>query len=702
MEALKLKFPLNKIDFASDKINKNVYAFASFFLPLLLYYLTAARTITSYADSAELITAASNLNAAHPPGYPLYILLGRLFALLPTGSMAFRVNLLSCFLGALTVYFVYKTFHKVGFAPLSSFLASQIIAFSYSFWLYSLTAEVYSLNSFFAALIIYLTILWGEKSKLNENKTADRILWLLAFVSGLAFSNHTSIILLVPGLFFLVWAVDKTVIFTKIAKLILFFGLGLIPYVLVFFFAKTPHYPLFGNLPTLSRFWAYITRADYGGFFSAGPANNPVASGIQELIFYYLGLLFSRFTFLAPVIAFYFVLASFLRKQVVFISLSVIFLTTALFFPLFALRGASAADFHSQGVIERFALLGFLILGMVFLFGLHWLITDFKPKKANLIFSFISLPLALYLLISNYPNVNKKNYLLAKNYALNIITQVEPNSLIFTTDDMTLFSLFYFVNAEKVKPDIILINANFLDSVDYQKELLVSWPDLYETASPYSYDVARDIIKLNQGVRPIYFVMLKDPYPYGFDGNPYYFSPMGLVLRADTSVNPKKLENNSLRNYWHTYDLSGLDKEYQDPFAQQAKQNYAFRAEVNAKIYYKSGCLTCAQADISFLSTVSSDPSKLKETLASLPSTKPQTANKTAQELLASAKEWISQDTGGDLTYFHRAVWDLEQAISLEPANYEANSLLSGLFKSIGLTQLASQYDKLPRPTTSP
>jgi len=702
IKAFITNFDLKKIDLTLAKIHHRFYALAAFFLPLLLYSMTTTRTITSYADSAELITAASNLDAAHPPGYPLYILLGKLFTLILSGPIAYRVNLLSCFLGALTVFFVYKIFRKVGFASLSAFIASQVIAYSYSFWLYSITAEVYALNNLFAVVIIYLSVCWGEKSRLDDNKAADRLLYLLAFICGLAFSNHSSIILLAPGLLYLIWSIDRAVLFRKIAKLLGFFVLGLCPFFLVFLFATGPHYPLFGNLPTLGRFVAYITRKDYGGFFSAGPAYNPVASGILGLISYYFKLLFSRYTFLAPVIGGYFVFASILRKQVVFIALSIIFLTTALFFPLFALRGASAADFHSQGVIERFALLGFIMLGLVFLFGLHWLITDFKPKKANLIFSLFGLPLALFLLFSNFPNVNKKDYQLAKNYALNILGQVEPNSLIFTTDDMSLFSLFYFINAEKLKPDIVLINANFLDSVDYQKELLITWPNLYKTTSPYSYDVARDIIISNQGKRPVYFVMLKDPYPYGFEANPYYLMPMGLVLKADTKTNLKQLELNSYRNFWNTYDLSGSDKDYRDPFAKQAKENYAFRAEVNAKVYYKSGCIPCAQNEITSLSAFIRDPAQIQGTLDSLAKITPATPKKTVQELLDSAKEWISQDTGSDLYYFHRAVWDLEQAITLEPVNYEAHSLLSGLFKSIGLTELADKYGQVPRPTTAP
>src|SRR5437764_6298231 len=73
-----------------------------------LYFLTAARDIV-VGDTAELITAAVTLGVAHPPGYPLFTMLGHLFSLLSFGSIPFRVNLLAVVCGALTVGVVYFT-----------------------------------------------------------------------------------------------------------------------------------------------------------------------------------------------------------------------------------------------------------------------------------------------------------------------------------------------------------------------------------------------------------------------------------------------------------------------------------------------------------------------------------------------------------------------------------------------------------------
>ena len=65
-----------------------------FILSFSTYVLTLCPTVSWY-DSGELISACYNLGIAHPTGYPLYTIFGRIFSLLPLGNSAFRVNILS-------------------------------------------------------------------------------------------------------------------------------------------------------------------------------------------------------------------------------------------------------------------------------------------------------------------------------------------------------------------------------------------------------------------------------------------------------------------------------------------------------------------------------------------------------------------------------------------------------------------------------
>ena len=669
-------------DVHGSRIPQAFYAAAAFVIPLATYILTAGRTVASFADSAELTTAAVNLDAAHPPGYPLFIILGKLFTLIPIGSFAFRVNLLSCTAAAATIFLIFHIVKKLGFPNLSALLASQVLAYSYSFWLYAITAEVYALNIFLFIAEIYFTLAWMQTSTSGKKQEATSSLYAMAFFFGLALANHMSILLVLPALAYAIWVTDSSAIFKQIVKLIMLAALGLTPYLFLIYAAAKPHYPLFGNLPDPHRLIAYIAREDYGGFLSAGPSNMGTLSGISDLFAFYLKLMFTRFTPLAPLLAGYFLLVSLVKQHRVLLFFSLILVMTTLF-PVFALRGATAADLHSQGTIERFSVLGLTMLGLTALVGLHGLFSA-KTAQSDRLFQIITTVLIAYLVFINVPNVNKADYRLTKNYALNILNQVEPDSIIFTSDDMTLFSLLYYVNAEKVKPDITLINTNYLEVIPYQKELKNHWPDLYQTDSSYSYDIARDIINYNQGKHPVYFVMLKDPYPLGFDGNPHILLPVGLLLKADVTTDSGTIRTSSLINSWGKYDLSDLTKKYKDPFAQLAQENYRFRAEVNTKIFYKAGCIPCAQNDISALSEMTSDRSDLQTALASIEPPKPETQPKSAQDFLKATQDKLTQPDP-TLFYLHRAVWDLEQALALEPDNREARTLLANLMRSIGL-----------------
>ncbi|MCK5596783.1 MAG: DUF2723 domain-containing protein, partial [Candidatus Eisenbacteria sp.] len=69
-------------------------AIVAFLVPLVIYICTLARAVT-FVDSGELSAVAATLGIAHPPGYPLFTLLGRLLSLIPVGTIPFRVGLVS-------------------------------------------------------------------------------------------------------------------------------------------------------------------------------------------------------------------------------------------------------------------------------------------------------------------------------------------------------------------------------------------------------------------------------------------------------------------------------------------------------------------------------------------------------------------------------------------------------------------------------
>src|SRR3982750_4274139 len=103
----------------------------------ILYFLTAARDIV-VGDTPELITAAATLGVAHPPGYPLFTILGHFFTLLPVGPIPFRVNLSSVVCDALTVGIIYLTGFRLTKSTVASGVSALFLAITPAFWSWSL------------------------------------------------------------------------------------------------------------------------------------------------------------------------------------------------------------------------------------------------------------------------------------------------------------------------------------------------------------------------------------------------------------------------------------------------------------------------------------------------------------------------------------------------------------------------------------
>jgi len=158
---------------------------------LCLYLRTMGRTVGE-ADSFEFQVIAPALGIAHPTGYPLYVLLGRLFALLPLGSVAWRVNLTSVVFSCASLLTLYLALRRVAVGPPVALLSALALAFSPLLWSQSVVAEVYALNLLFVAGVWALLIgLPGGAGR--------RRLWALSFLLGLSLTNHLTMVLLLPA-----------------------------------------------------------------------------------------------------------------------------------------------------------------------------------------------------------------------------------------------------------------------------------------------------------------------------------------------------------------------------------------------------------------------------------------------------------------------------------------------------------------------
>ncbi|HET9797001.1 MAG TPA: DUF2723 domain-containing protein, partial [Gemmatimonadaceae bacterium] len=204
---------------------------------LALYVVTLAPT-TAMWDASEYITAAYVLGIPHPPGNPLFVLLGRVASLLPVGGVAYRVNLLAALCSAVAagVWFlvaerVLAQWIRVRWVQLAgAVLAAVLSATAFTVWNQSVVNEkVYTVSLAFFAVVSWLTVLWCDDP---DGRRADRLLVLIAYLIGLGYTNHPAGFLVGPAVAtaVLVRRPRTLLRWRLIGAAVLALGLGLTPF----------------------------------------------------------------------------------------------------------------------------------------------------------------------------------------------------------------------------------------------------------------------------------------------------------------------------------------------------------------------------------------------------------------------------------------------------------------------------------------
>ncbi len=186
----------------------------------IIAFLTYLRTIaptTSFWDCGEFIACSYILGIPHPPGAPFFLLIGRIFTLIPfAADIGFRVNLISVITSALTVLFTYLIIVRlVGIwrgdpkntidrfiLYASGIIGALAFAFTDSQWFNAVEAEVYAISMFFTAAVIWLILVWMEKA---DQPSSDRYILMISYCVGLAIAIHLLNILALPFVFLIIY-----------------------------------------------------------------------------------------------------------------------------------------------------------------------------------------------------------------------------------------------------------------------------------------------------------------------------------------------------------------------------------------------------------------------------------------------------------------------------------------------------------------
>lgn len=169
--------------------------------PMIVRYLMGLQRSVWTGDSAELVTAAYTLGIPHPTGYPIYVWLGKIFALVPVGSVALRVNVMSMVFAAGALYLTFlivageveKTWGSRPLAYIGGLTAVALLGHAQPFWERAQVAEVYSLSAFMMALFVFIFFRWLDTKQ-------ERLLLAASLFYGLGIGAHMSNGLLLPAL----------------------------------------------------------------------------------------------------------------------------------------------------------------------------------------------------------------------------------------------------------------------------------------------------------------------------------------------------------------------------------------------------------------------------------------------------------------------------------------------------------------------
>ena len=530
---------------------KPVICVIIFVSTLGMYLFTLCPTIY-WEDSAAFSSVHVLLGIPHSTGFPLYVLLGRLFVLLPIGNSAFLSNLMSAFWGSLSlvVLFLLICSPKGDFEDksspillLSTTVGVLFLAFTSSFWVQAVRAEVYTLNLFFTLILILLSIKWGEDNSFIDS---DKIFLLFSFILGISLTNHPLLIVTLTPAFLWYYLTKDAQRFLAPKKLMLgivFILLGTSVYLYLPIRAGLSPAVNWGNPHTVSGLISYLFRTSQPTVASTGvgfPYFQRLGFNLSfpviqfGLAFFWLGVVGALWLYHSN------------RKT---------FLFTFSLFILNLLTASWATDFS----LRNYDLLGYLLPSLsmfAFWFALgvnsvlSWVWEKLKIRQTisekgknqalnhGLWYLLLGIIILLPLLQvwRNYSGCNKRSQTWAYRYADQILSSVKKDAIILVGDDNTLTPLWYLNLASGIRPDVKILSITALRQTSYREQIGQQYPGI-KLPPGETNDLGELALRINQlnsdnfPVYTTYFSTLPDFVRHLIpDGYIYELYPRKVIL----------------------------------------------------------------------------------------------------------------------------------------------------------------------------
>ena len=403
-----------------------------------LYAATAPRTV-AMEDDGLFILSSYFLGIEHPPGYPLFTLIGHLFTYLPFGSVAYRVHLASALFGALTGGAAWLCARCLVAGRLPAYLAAFALGMSPVFWSQAVIAEVYTLNTFFFLTLTFM----GLQSR------DGRLLPWMALVFGLSLSNHYPLMLLVaPAFVVLLWPLRRELLqrFGALSWLVI---LGLLPYAWMVRRSWAPLPISFdGPLETIQEIVFFLNRSGYAGIDQSASAG-----WIDRIKFFQFfgGQLLLQFAVVGTLLA----AAGFAVQWRILGRRAGAFLTVAFLMPSAVLLLLLGFDYDSMRahIFHVYPLPAYAVAALWMGLGFAWAVRRFawRPSYAG-----IAGAALLALLFASGARINLLPNDWGARYAQAVLRLLPPNAVVIALGDPDLAPIAYFHMIEKARPDITI------------------------------------------------------------------------------------------------------------------------------------------------------------------------------------------------------------------------------------------------------
>jgi hypothetical protein len=572
---------------------------------LALYVVTLAPT-TAMWDASEYITAAYTLGIPHPPGNPLFVLLGRVASLLPFGGVAYRVNLLAAVCSALAAGIWFLVAERVlaqwitvrWVRRTGSVLAAVLSATAFTVWNQSVVNEkVYTVSLAFFAVVSWLTVLWCDDP---DGRRADRILVLIAYLIGLGYTNHPAGFLVGPAVATAVLVRRPATVlrWRLILSAVLALGLGLTPF--AFEPIRAAHHPALNegeptgcsdrigvactfSDTTMRRLMANVNREQYGKpnlserqapfsaqlgmwwlYFEWQWLRDPhgTQSGLQGV----LAVLFLGLGIGGGVVHWRRDRASFW-----FFGPLVFTVTFALVYYMNFKYGASQApdvvgverEVRDRDYFYLWSFSAWSVWAALGLVAVWRLVAEHAGRTPRWATTAPILAFGLIPLIGNWRAASRAGEWATREWARDILNSVEPYGILVTGGDNDTFPLWYAQEVEGVRRDVTVAVTSLLNTDWYARGLLRRPIYQYDAAAgPAVYRgknwpvPTRPILSLSKAQLDAVpdYVELREPQVFEQGGIRAVVDPrrleFGVPLRADILVLQMLKDNLGVRPFY--------------------------------------------------------------------------------------------------------------------------------------------------------